>query len=161
MPTILVDQFKNVVRAWAVEETKRIARMQILRGGWEVWVQCELAAFLLAQESTLEVQRESYVYGGKKRADLLLNGNHPTASQRIIVEIKVMRASEYERAQFVEDILDDVAKLRDGLKAVHKGAQLIVLGLYFDANAPIPPGFTTEEVTHDVGLCWREMAVID
>lgn len=160
MPTVTVADFKTAVRNWSMSETKRIADMQILRGGWEVWVQCELAAYLLRQESRLEVQRESYVYGGRKRADLLLNGDHPVG-QRVIVEIKVMRASEFEKAAFTQDVQDDVAKLRNGLKDQHKGAQLLVMGLYFDANAPVPADFATEVVTTDVGLCWKDMVVID
>ncbi|MFI7388123.1 hypothetical protein [Streptomyces sp. NPDC049813] len=158
---ITVPQFKEFVFNWIRENGARAQRVQLLDWGWEWWLQAELAGNLRAQDSTLDVLREQYVYEGQQRTDLVLNGSSPV-NQRIIVELKTLRATEYQKAAFVKEIETDVNKLWNRLKSTQKGSQLLVMGFYFDANAPIPAGFQRREDLHkDLAVCWQDMVVID
>jgi hypothetical protein len=159
---ITVQQFRDFVFAWVRDNGERARRVQLLEWGWEWWLQAELAGNLLAQDSTRDVRREQLVFDGKQRSDLLLNGSSNVPGERIIVELKTLRATEYQKAAFVKEIEADVSKLWNHLKATHRGAQLIVMGFYFDANAPIPDGFQRKEDLHrDLAVCWRDMVVLD
>lgn len=162
MPSIMVEEFKEFVFDWMRENGDRAQRVQLLDWGWEWWLQAELAGNLRARDSTLDVQREQLVFDGKQRSDLLLNGFSTVPGDRIIVELKTLRATEYNKPAFAGEIKADVEKLLTHLKATHKGAQLLVMAFYFDANAPIPAGFQRREDLHkDLAICWREMVVLD
>ncbi|MFC8131890.1 hypothetical protein [Streptomyces sp. NPDC057302] len=162
MPSITVPQFRDFVFAWMRENGARAQRVQLLDWGWEWWLQAELAGNLRAYDSTLDVRREQFVFDGKQRSDLLLNGSSTVPGERIIVELKTLRATEYVKPAFLKEIAVDVDKLQNHLKTTHMGAQLLSMAFYFDANAPIPPGFQRREDLHrDLAVCWREMVVLD
>ncbi|MEV8320118.1 hypothetical protein AB0Q95_38815 [Streptomyces sp. NPDC059900] len=162
MPAITVAQFRDFVFTWMYENGARAERVQLLDWGWEGWLQAELAGNLRAYDSTLDVRREQLVFDGKQRTDLMLNASSAVPGQRIIVELKTLRATEYNKPAFVKEIEADVDKLQYHLKATHKGAQLLVMAFYFDANAAIPAGFQSRQNIHkDLGICWKEMVIID
>lgn len=162
MPSITVTEFRDFVFDWIKENGARAERVQLLDWGWEWWLQAELAGNLRARNSLLDVRREQYVFDGQQRSDLLLNGSSAVPGERIIVELKTLRATEYNKPAFVKEIEADVDKLQNHLKATHRGAQLFVMAFYFDANTPVPTGFQRKENLHrDLGICWREMVILD
>lgn len=86
---LTVDSFIKEVQAWMdkrIYSTNEVQSGLLAQGGWECWVQVELAIWLINRG--YDVVREGKIYQNSyQRADLVLNTNI-TGVKKIAVEIK-------------------------------------------------------------------------
>lgn len=141
-------------------------------GGWEGWAQVDLASYILKQDSTIDLQRESVdVYASnpdekesKKppRPDYVLNLRNVSASQGsqvLVVELKCQSFGNY--SNFVKGLEIDASKLEGGLNADFKKMkpQRISLGFFFTKEKTgLPKGYETMlDSKGNHGLCYRKI----
>ncbi len=74
------EDFRSAVFAWADENEERFRLFWPLQGGWEHWVQAEVAAYIINENSASEILREQPIYNNGQVADWLLN--EQTGGQR-------------------------------------------------------------------------------
>ena len=74
MTTITVEQFKGYNQDWGKLRNNQFKYNWTVHGGWEGWIQVDLVAYILSEDSTIEILREQPIYTNpRKRVDLLLN----------------------------------------------------------------------------------------
>lgn len=133
MSTITVDGFVTGTIQWAQARNQQFRFNWPVKGGWESWVQVDLTAYLLAQESTLEILREQRIYTGLQKVDLLLNTDQATDDQ-IPVEIKA-ESFENRMDPFVQGVRDDIEKLSQERNADFSECTSIMLALPFSQQS--------------------------
>ncbi|MFI5527251.1 hypothetical protein ACIA8O_01720 [Kitasatospora sp. NPDC051853] len=129
-----LGQFLRSTREWAGRRTRQFAHNCLVNGGWEGWVQVDLTAAILGQDSTVHIVREAGVYPGGGRADLLVNSNPSSLPDQILVEIKAQ--SLYNGDGFIDGVKDDMAKITGGLKPGLAVGDRVVLACAFAEVAP-------------------------
>ena len=122
MKPLLVNDFQLELNEWCANRFATIPDYGLpffQQGGWEGWLQVELAMFLTAKG--YDVVREDKIYNANKRADLVLNGNCADTYHPIIaVEIKC-QSIYIDNANFCNLISEDINKLNslpDGFRGV-------------------------------------------
>lgn len=83
------------------------------KGGWEIWMQCEVA-YLLFKEGYQDVLREVPVYNNKKlAADLVFSADGTTN----VVELKTLSLAQFANQSlfngFLNKVKDDVSKINE------------------------------------------------
>ncbi len=112
MTTINVDQFVNATINWATARNGQFKFNWPVKGGWEAWIQVDLTAFILSQDSTIEILREQPIYtNSRKQVDLLLNTTLETDDQ-IPVEIKA-ESFENRMNPFINGVQKDLNRLNE------------------------------------------------
>lgn len=124
--------FRTQVFNWANQHQARFQYFWPLNGGWEHWVQAEVAAFVLTVNNAYEILREQNIYTNNQTADWALN-QQTGGDERIAVELKCQRGTDPNGVTFTNDINDDVAKLRAGNLPV--GVQTALVGIYYSQGA--------------------------
>ena len=122
MKPLLVNDFQLELNEWCANRFATIpdyGQPFFQQGGWEGWLQVELAMFLTAKG--YDVVREDKIYNANKRADLVLNENCATVYRPIIaVEIKC-QSIYINSDDFYKLICDDIEKMKslpDGIRGV-------------------------------------------
>jgi hypothetical protein len=125
------NAFRKLLFQWAAQNRERFHLFWPLKGGWEHWVQAEVAAYIIAEDSTYEIEREQAIYTNAQIADWLLNSQ--IADQRIAVELKCQRQSDLDATVFLKGIQDDINKLN--ANNLPPGVQGAVVGIFFSDPA--------------------------
>lgn len=91
MKPITINELESLISDWAVMKESQMTELGLpfySQGGWEGWVQVELAMFLTS--NGYDVIREDRIYQGQEyRADLVINSNcADTYHPPIAIEIK-------------------------------------------------------------------------
>jgi hypothetical protein len=133
MATITVEQFVGQIVAWAGRRDGQFKYNWPVKGGWEGWVQVDLTAYILSQDSTVEILREQPVFTSPyMRCDLLLNAALDT-DYRIPVEIK---AESFEnRGAFITEVRADIDKLNTERNADYSESTCVVLAMPFSQES--------------------------
>jgi hypothetical protein len=130
MATITVEQFVGEIVAWAGRRDSQFKYNWPVKGGWEGWVQVDLTAYILSEDSAVEILREQPVFTSPyMRCDLLLNTALDT-DYRIPVEIKAQ--SFDNRGEFVTGVQADIDKLNTDRNADYSESTCVVLGIPFN-----------------------------
>lgn len=90
MTTINKDRFVQLIHDWAQERAEQTKAFQFfwpLKGGWEAWIQVDLTAYAISQDSTIDILREQLIFNSEERVDILVN-NLEEGQLPIAVEIK-------------------------------------------------------------------------
>lgn len=143
------DAFVDILLAWFHARGARPPGFKPywpVRGGWEAWIQVEIAAAILNRDPTADVQREVSIFTApRERVDLLLNGGEPSPAT-LAVELKAQ--SFYNRTTFVAGALADVEKLADRRQPAWRVGGACALAIAFDPAAvdaltgsPVPTGW--------------------
>lgn len=132
MANIDYSTFRTYLFKWAETNKERFKLFWPLKGGWEQWVQAEVAAYILKQNSAYDILREENIYEGSQlRADWVLNRGIDE-SATIAVELKCQRGSDLEGKEFLIGIESDINKLQNLLPgSIGKG----VVGIYYSQQA--------------------------
>ncbi len=128
---IRYENFRNQVFAWANQHQARFKYFWPLNGGWEHWVQAEVAAHIINADSRYEILREQNIYTNNQTADWALN-QQTGGDERIAVELKCQRGTDPTGTTFTNDINNDAAKLRGNLPV---GVQTALVGIYYSQGA--------------------------
>lgn len=92
MKPITINELESLISDWAVMKKSQMTELGLpfySQGGWEGWVQVELAMYLTS--NGYDVIREDRIYQGQEyRADLVINSNCADATYHppIAIEIK-------------------------------------------------------------------------
>ncbi|MGM9733968.1 MAG: hypothetical protein ACI3YT_07610 [Prevotella sp.] len=125
MKSITFNSIRTELRDWIDNRLSPLPNFGLpffSHGGWEGWLQVEWAMFFTAND--YDVIRESYVYDGALRADLVFNSTIQRG-QEIILEIKCQ--SIYVKTDVLyKSIIEDENKLR-GLNNGQKGVMCVVV----------------------------------
>jgi len=135
---ITYDQYAAYLLNWCEYRGNEFRYYFPLKWGWEAWVQADYAAFVLRQDSTVDILREESIYTDPyQRVDLLINNNAPAVPQKIAIEIKCQ--TFLGRNTFVNGIASDISKLAQNKISTpyFRGCQTGVLGLYFTEEARV------------------------
>lgn len=140
------EDFRSGVFAWANENEQRFRLFWPLAGGWEHWVQAEVAAYIINENSASEILREHQIYTNGQIADWLLN-EQTGGNARIAVELKCQRGSDLNGQNFVQDITNDIAKLNGN--TLPGGVQGALVGIFYSQGAmqvrdQLQQGFTMQ-----------------
>lgn len=110
--SLTVESFITEVKQWMykrIYSTNEVQSGLLAQGGWERWVQVELATWLINRG--YDVVRESKIYRKNYlRADLVVNSNI-TDTQKIAVEIKCESIYSQEYLQ-LKKYYADINKLK-------------------------------------------------
>ena len=130
MPLSLTN-FGGYLGAWFQEYEKQFKLYYPLKGGWEAWVQASVAAYIIEDNSTVDILREQLVfYGSQQKVDWLLNDSYQSVDSKIAIELKC-QSFENEK-KFTSGLESDIAKLAEAnLKVVYRGCQTVVVGICF------------------------------
>lgn len=133
MTVIGYATFQREMFAWAEQSYTRFRYFLPLDGGWEYWVQAEVAAFIVNANSSYEIWREpGGLYANNQRPDWGLN-LQTGGYERIAVELKCQRGTDLHGSIFFNDIVSDANKLNEGNLPI--GVQRCLVGLYFSPQA--------------------------
>lgn len=123
-----------MTRQWCNQRADSFKYYTPLKGGWEAWVQADLSAFILSNDSRYDILREQSIYNtAGQRVDWLFNDNG-TVPEKIAVELKCQSFENYRA--FNRGIDDDIAKLaQNRLKRTYRGCQTAVMGICFEQDA--------------------------
>ena len=134
LPDLRIDE---TIRNWAQDNVDKISRAYALKGGWEGWAQVEIALLLedhlahLGRGLNIEsmtASREVAVYQNPRQfADLVIGVHHGRAQDHIIVELKC--ESQFNATNFITGIMNDLAKIEDGIKPEYQPAMRFVYGI--------------------------------
>lgn len=123
------NEFKKYLCQWV--EARSLETLPFVRGGWEDWIQVDLAAFLLKKDALMDVVREQFVFTYPRwRCDLLFNGNRGIAGNYGIVEIKAQSVGN--GATTVAGMQADLAKVMLHLGAAYRDGWQAVVGFVID-----------------------------
>ena len=118
---LTVDSFIKEVQAWMnkrIYSTNEVQSGLLAQGGWECWVQVELAMWLINRG--YDVVRESKIYWNNYlRADLVVNSNIKDA-KKIAIEIKceTIYSQEYLQLKKYYADIDKLNKLDNSYSAL-------------------------------------------
>jgi len=146
-------EFVKFVKAWALANEQRIAKMWPQKGGWEEWAKTEVFSEIGQQLPNVTMLREQHCWGDKRAADFVLNvAGKP--DEMVVVEFKAQSFENYQN--FLPGVKKDVQKLTAGLTPKYAKATLLVVGLYFtEYKNHIPNYFSTEVIGKgEIGICW-------
>jgi hypothetical protein len=126
------DEFAGYVTNWCEIRGKDFKLYFPLKGGWELWVQADFAAYVLAQNNTYDILREVPIYVNRyQRVDWWFNNADLTITNKIAIEIKCQ--SFENRDAFVAGVQADIAKLAQvKIKPMLRTCQTGVMGIYFE-----------------------------
>jgi hypothetical protein len=133
---VTIKDFTQVITGYIQAQPDRIVSAFASRGGWEKWLQAELAAVLVNTDHTYDFSREERVYqNANQTVDFLFNGpgkDNPNArvdGNTMLIELKC--ESLYSQAKDLEAMMDDDAnKLRtSNLKNGFQQTQRYVFGV--------------------------------
>lgn len=128
-----VDDISRYVSEWFKQKLTTDMIPYLSQGGWEGWVQVELAMFCGMLD--FDIQREQKIYGDdRSRVDLLFNNLffQPDNNQahddlkRIAVEIKC-QSVYYDTSGFINAVNSDICKLRTLDSALYTRCILLFL----------------------------------
>lgn len=133
--TIYFDNFANEILQWCTTAAGRFKMFWPLKGGWEAWVQAEVAAYLLHQNSAYDVLREQPIYqNGRQSVDWLLNDSSMSVVNKIAIELKCQSLGNSQA--FIQGVQHDIVKLNIGnLKPEYQNCQRGMMVIYFDSQA--------------------------
>jgi hypothetical protein len=129
------DQYASFLIDWCSSRGPSFKYYFPLKGGWELWVQADFAAFVLAKDSTYDILREVNIYTDVyQRVDMLFNENAPLVTDKIAIEIKCQTL--LSQNDFIAGVGADIAKLAQiRLKQQFRTCQTGVMGIYFTQQA--------------------------
>lgn len=129
------DQYASYLIDWCNDRGPTFKYYFPLKGGWELWVQADFAAYVLAKDSTYDILREVQIYKDVyQRVDMLFNENAPLVTDKIAIEIKCQ--TFLSQNDFIAGVGADIAKLaQPKLKVQFQTCQTGVLGIYFTQQA--------------------------
>ena len=119
MNAVTKNKIYHLIQTWIDQRLTPNSIPFLSQGGWESWVQVELAMFCTVNE--VDVQREQKIYGdNSSKVDLLFNDtlipiNENLTSnnrKRIAVEIKC-QSVYYNEQTFFNAVKNDIRKLRN------------------------------------------------
>lgn len=157
---ITFDDFALSVKNWCASKGKDFKYYWPLKGGWEYWVQAEVAAYMISKDPTDDILREQHIFRNyRKKVDWLFNDSDPDPRACIAIELKCQ--SFENQGNFIREVQKDILKLSrtnmyDGYKDCQKG----VMGIYFEPKAQKwmkDNGFTEIHVGEDVGCAIRRL----
>lgn len=128
------NDFATGVTQWCEQRSPFFRDLWVLHGGWEAWIQADLAAFLLKKNTTYDILREQSVYqNNRQKVDWLFNDSGMEI-QKILIELK---AQSFRNAQnFIPGMQSDIDKLRENnVKFEYLNSQKGAMGIYFDNDA--------------------------
>jgi len=128
MTVINYNTFRAAVFGWASNHYGRFQHFYPLDGGWEYWVQAEVAAHIFTLNNTYELLRERNIYQNTQKADWLLN-SLTGGNARIAVELKCQRGADLSGSGFARGIAADIRKLEAG--NLPRGVTRVVVGIYY------------------------------
>ncbi|NBB17292.1 hypothetical protein GVN21_18165 [Caulobacter sp. SLTY] len=148
-----IDTFVQVVEQWARESLPAIGRVWPLRGGWEEWAQAEIAGYINSIDPSYSVEREVYLFGDDRKADLLINqGASQWAPDWIVVELKCQ--CPHSPYAFAAGFNKDKTKITE-LVEPYSSAQKLCLGICVDGRTLEgmgSMGYTIIWIEKEVGL---------
>ncbi len=150
MPLSLTD-FSVYLGAWARKSENQFKLYYPLKGGWEAWVQASVAAYIINDNSKIDILREQLIfYGTQQKVDWLLNDADPSVTHKIAIELKC--ESIENRKNFASGLEADIAKLAEAnLKANYRGCRTAVIGLCFTSAALDWMGTKNFKILHKTG----------
>lgn len=158
--TLSFDQFRTFLEAWALYRRDEFQYYFPLKGGWELWVQADYAAYVLRQDSTYDILREVPIYTDPyQKVDWLFNDQDTDKTKRIAVEIKCQSFNNWQA--FVPGIEDDINKLQQSrIKTQFKTCTTVVMGIYFENEARLwmkSNGFNEIFINGQIGIAIRKL----
>ena len=121
------DNLVGFIKAWLAQQTKAIYPPQ-WQGGWERWAQGQVALFMEGTNG-YQVLTEQNIYEDSDDA-VDLEFRNPSAKVRSFCELKCYGSANDDTPNtFINNILDDWAKVQEPLKAEYKASILWVIGL--------------------------------
>jgi hypothetical protein len=138
------NTFRTETFNWANANDPRFHLFWPLQGGWEHWVQAEVAAAIINVNSAYEILREQPIYTNGQVCDWLLN-EQTGGNSRIAVELKCQRGTDPTAAVFIQDIANDIQKLNG--PNLPGGVQGSVVGIFYSNNAMAVAGQLTQGFT--------------
>ncbi len=127
--------FGSYLGAWGQMFANQFKLYYPLRGGWEAWVQASVAAFIINDNSTVDILREQMIfYGSQQKVDWLLNDSDERVTRKIAIELKCQSFENQKR--FTSGLDGDIAKLAQAnLKEDYRGCKTVVVGVSFTQDA--------------------------
>jgi hypothetical protein len=133
MTLISLYTFRTEMFNYAAQNYQKFKYFWPLGGGWEAWVQAEVAAYIVQKDSTYEIAREPReLYNNTQVPDWGLN-LQMGGSERIAVELKCQRGRDLDGKTFVNEIRSDAQKLNAG--NLPQGVKKLVVGIYYSVGA--------------------------
>ena len=130
---LYLQGFINATHDWCQQRANSFKYYWPLKGGWEAWVQADLAAYILSRDTTIDILREQPIYtNNRQRVDWLFNDN-ATEIEKLAVELKCQ--SFDNRNAFISGLQDDIAKLQYNRKNGYRNCQAVAMGICFESNA--------------------------
>lgn len=139
-----IEQFLEYVKQYDIQNLQDIICDKRLRGGWEVWLQVELAKHLLGIEelNNIQIEREVKYPSNLGRCDLFISYNE--GYDQTYIELKCQNVSAYNP---VKDVFgrfqNDIAKQKSLSNTNIAGFCLAVVRCKFNAMASAIGGIKT------------------
>ena len=128
-----VDLYRlyGYVVQWAASRNCAFKHYWPVKGGWEGWIQVDLAASILKADNSIHVLRDQPIYCTNDRVDLLLNAS--SLGKQVAMEIKAQ--SFDNRGKFALAVQEDMNRLTFQRDDKFSRADCLMLALPFDRIA--------------------------
>ncbi len=134
MLVITYELLRLGLSSWCLEREAGFKKLWPLKGGWELWAQADFAAYLIQQESSIDVLREQYIYNSWKKVDWLFNFSTEDPATMIAIELKCQ--SLENEANLINGLTADIDKLAKlNIRPQFADIQRVVVGICFDPDA--------------------------
>jgi hypothetical protein len=157
---ISFDGFAEAIIGWCSIKNNQFKQYWPLKGGWEQWVQAEVAAYIISQDTRFDIQREQHIYRQyQKKVDWVCNGLNPDVSTWIAIELKCQ--SHGNANNFIDEVRKDIAKIQPlNIDPAFRIAQTGVMAIYFEEKSQAwlkDDGFIEVFVNKEVGCAIKKI----